>query len=1247
MSIRKTSGLTASMPNVAPVNISSIHSPAKLKSSTLLGIPSPTVSGTVSGFNTFPSFLPPSITFAGTSALFVQDGNSSNYDVINANQVNALEISTGSLYAYQAEAFELYANNISTLYLDLDGNILTTDNVGPAGELLLNGIPIATTANLSNIADWSLYNAISTIDCVFNNIDKCLNLNVSSINGQPLISSITNWSLQPAIQSVNMNSNSLYSTNTISFRNNNILTVNPGNFLTYNGTVINTGSFSGVTSLNDLSNEVNLTSTDNSVVITKPNTSTINLASTGGGSTSNWATFVATADVQFGFHSLTISGQNDIITPYTTSQLDTNIKIGATAYTFRPTFDAIVSDFNVGSLVSPVNTASINATGAININSLEGVNMNGAGGIAIDSVGGISVLGGGDISLTGGGAIIASGATVDIAGGILNVLGGAVDIGGGAVNIGSGLLNILTGNIAIASGAIECGTGNITLGVAATPGGSVNIYGGGVNLYNTTNANNTNIDNTTISVADAIDSVVIVANQVSVTGSSESTEMTAGSIELTNTLFTQYVKPYPTGPLTITAGGALGSDLVTLQNVASITSYSSNLAINGLATINGAPYTTPYSSSNPPPLISTFTTLNVSQTSLLSSITADLIDGQFVFGVDINASGSLVASNVFLSSINGVAYPGPANNTSNWSLYPAISDILIGVSSIIGGPAGTDTINFTALGLVLDTSLGNTTINAGTLAVNTTSAVNITSPTLSVVAGIGSNLLANFGSSSNDTIILQGNTRLDWGLLDGTGVAGTVGQVLTTTGSNTLWATLPVNPSASYFEYQARTTSQSGNPGSGHILWNTVSQTSATQINVSHLTFNSIDIDLFLAQIVSGNTYIIQDADDSTRFQTWTVTGSTTILPNSYVIIPSAIVSSAGADFTNNQRIILILVSSGNSTVNAGLQNKLQIVPALSGQTVSSITYSTGGSPVGSPSSWVPFSAEAQPITGGNNSGWRNFRQVNQTGTTYKVEWFPYNPYFGVSLPYTVNPSPTIHKKDLRSLWAVIYTKNRINIQGVLFFNVYTYDIANPPTSPANTFTNRFDYNIYLNPTTVGVVAGQTALAGGFRYLICAVDSPKIVPQTTVTVAAASLVTGTTYTILVVGTTNWTAIGADVAQIGCVFIKNATAVTGTGGTATTDVSTTILVGNGQYPSQSSTEKLSDPYDIFTDLTHIPFSAVNVASNSPQPADPASVAISAICVATTSSAITPTLDFTVEAIGYSTSVGENYRYDLTF
>lgn len=321
----------------------------------------------------------------------------------------------------------------------------------------------------------------------------------------------------------------------------------------------------------------------------------------------------------------------------------------------------------------------------------------------------------------------------------------------------------------------------------------------------------------------------------------------------------------------------------------------------------------------------------------------------------------------------------------------------------------------------------------------------------------------------------------------------------------------------------------------------------------------------------------------------------------------------------------------------SGLENKLQVVSVASSQTTELVTFSSGASPVGSPSSWIPFSTEALP-TDGLNNGWGHAREVNQSGLPYKVEWYPYNPYYGLSPPFS--PTPFL-KNQLRSVWAVIYTRNRINIQGTLFFNIFTYDTDNPPAS----YTNRFDYNI-LNQATPEGITGSSTLAAGFRYLICAVDEPKYIAQTTATVTVAlGFVTGTRYTILTVGNTNWTSIGAAVAQVGCVFTKNSTVATGSSGSATVDVNTSILIGNGQYPAQ--TEKLSDPYDIFTDIPHIPFSAVLVTSNSPQPSDPSAVGVSAICIATTSSGITPSLDFTVEAIGYSTNTGENHRYNLIY
>jgi hypothetical protein len=336
--------------------------------------------------------------------------------------------------------------------------------------------------------------------------------------------------------------------------------------------------------------------------------------------------------------------------------------------------------------------------------------------------------------------------------------------------------------------------------------------------------------------------------------------------------------------------------------------------------------------------------------------------------------------------------------------------------------------------------------------------------------------------------------------------------------------------------------------------------------------------------------------------------------------------------------------------MDAGLQNRLQIVPTLSGQDSNSVIYGDFPGGVYPPSSWIEGTtgSSAQPLVGGTNFGWRNFKQVGVTGPATQVQWSPYNPYFGQSLPYTTNPLPTILKKDLSSLWAVITTQNRINVQGTIFFNIYTYDITAPPG--ANTYTNRFDYSIAIYPTMYGGGATtQQSLAGGFRYLICAVDSPKTTQQTLATLNAFTpgvLVIGRKYTILTVGTVNWLLIGAAVAVIGCVFIYNGVPVTGTTGTVTEEVTTSILIGNLQTPQQITFWR--DPYDIYTDIPHVPFNSVTGAQNAPQPADISNIAISKIVIGTTSGALgCPTLDWTVEACGYSSIVaGVNKKYILT-
>jgi hypothetical protein len=123
----------------------------------------------------------------------------------------------------------------------------------------------------------------------------------------------------------------------------------------------------------------------------------------------------------------------------------------------------------------------------------------------------------------------------------------------------------------------------------------------------------------------------------------------------------------------------------------------------------------------------------------------------------------------------------------------------------------------------------------------------------------------------------------------------------------------PAGQSSNYFPYYA-TYSLSGNPDATFLLWNNSTQISATQVNISHLDGSYVDVDIFLAQINDQDTLIIQDQDNSDNYQKFIVNGSTTIIANSYSIVPVNFATSSGVgttNFSNGQHLALFIFSSG------------------------------------------------------------------------------------------------------------------------------------------------------------------------------------------------------------------------------------------------------------------------------------------------------------------------------------------------
>jgi hypothetical protein len=145
-----------------------------------------------------------------------------------------------------------------------------------------------------------------------------------------------------------------------------------------------------------------------------------------------------------------------------------------------------------------------------------------------------------------------------------------------------------------------------------------------------------------------------------------------------------------------------------------------------------------------------------------------------------------------------------------------------------------------------------------------------------------------------------------------TGPAGSGGS-----GSGGTGPTGPTGPqgdSTNWFAYTALTTTNaSANPGGGNIVWNNNTTASVTHIYISHLTANSVDIDIFLALLIVGQHFVIQDQINSSNHQTWqisSITHNNAGTLTSYFDFTVSYINSAGTgtgNFSNGLDLILAI----------------------------------------------------------------------------------------------------------------------------------------------------------------------------------------------------------------------------------------------------------------------------------------------------------------------------------------------------
>ena len=103
-------------------------------------------------------------------------------------------------------------------------------------------------------------------------------------------------------------------------------------------------------------------------------------------------------------------------------------------------------------------------------------------------------------------------------------------------------------------------------------------------------------------------------------------------------------------------------------------------------------------------------------------------------------------------------------------------------------------------------------------------------------------------------------------------------------------------------------------PPSGFIRYNNTVQDDATEIYISHLTRDNIDIDVFFSQITPVTEVYIQDQNDSVNFIQYNVLATPSIPPNSYVTISVSKRSSGGTgqnQFPNGHNLLISFFTNG------------------------------------------------------------------------------------------------------------------------------------------------------------------------------------------------------------------------------------------------------------------------------------------------------------------------------------------------
>ena len=124
--------------------------------------------------------------------------------------------------------------------------------------------------------------------------------------------------------------------------------------------------------------------------------------------------------------------------------------------------------------------------------------------------------------------------------------------------------------------------------------------------------------------------------------------------------------------------------------------------------------------------------------------------------------------------------------------------------------------------------------------------------------------------------------------------------------------------------YDIDTSGTTAPVGTKDIRYNNATQISATELFISDLTEDNIDVDLFLSLIKEGSALVIQDRDDHLNYQTYEVSGTPSFASATWTF-PVTFKDSGGTGTTglaNNHKVLLSTLSAGGGGGGHVIQNE-------------------------------------------------------------------------------------------------------------------------------------------------------------------------------------------------------------------------------------------------------------------------------------------------------------------------------------